>query len=96
MVEANPSPAKAAKKSGKSKSNSGLRVSTAECVVEKPLLREVIEANSYAEIENRNHKADVTFLHPMAEAASRSFLYELLIFANHDASIFRQYTGSDK
>ena len=67
MVEANP----VAVKPKKVQKSGALRVSTAECVNEKLLLREIIQANGYVEIENRNHQADVVFLHPMAEGASK-------------------------
>ena len=80
MVEANPaqpSPKKAGKKGkGKGSGNKRLRISTAECVVEKPLLREVIEANGYIEIENVQQAADVYFLHPMQEARSKFARYQ--------------------
>lgn len=55
----------------KNKNTASLRVSTAECVTEKVLLREVIKAQGYTEVENVNRPADVTFLHPMAESASK-------------------------
>ena len=78
MVEANPaqpSPKKAGKK-GKGGGKKRLRISTAECVVEKPLLREVIEAEGYVEVENVQQAADVYFLHPMQEARSKFIGYQ--------------------
>ena len=64
MVEALPQKSPAKKKAGNGKGKR-LRISTAECVVEKPLLREVIQANDYIEIEVVRTAADFTFLHPM-------------------------------
>ena len=49
----------------KKKKGKPLRVSTAECAVEKPLLKEVIQANRYVEVEIVTASADFTFLHPM-------------------------------
>eukprot|EP00354_Favella_ehrenbergii_P000633 CAMPEP_0170456382 /NCGR_PEP_ID=MMETSP0123-20130129/4038_1 /TAXON_ID=182087 /ORGANISM="Favella ehrenbergii, Strain Fehren 1" /LENGTH=72 /DNA_ID=CAMNT_0010719847 /DNA_START=18 /DNA_END=236 /DNA_ORIENTATION=+ len=71
MVEANPaqaSPNKATKTGGGG--GNRLRVSTGECVIEKPLLREIIQAEGYHEIENVRSAADVYFLHPMQEASN--------------------------
>ena len=68
MVEAN--------KKKVTKYSGPVRVSTVDCSTEKSLVAEVIQDNRWKHIENRNHPADLYFLHPMAEAANYKTILE--------------------